>query len=62
MRSLWELDLGVGLLGRMRDEMLAGKEAKVLAGRGGGGAGKAGKKGESLGVVGEDDEKGSFGF
>ena len=29
MRSFRELDLGVKLWGRMRDEMLAGKEAKV---------------------------------
>lgn len=37
MRSFWELCLGFsGERGRMREEMLAGKEAK-LAGEGGGG-------------------------
>lgn len=64
MRSFREVDLGVEEWGRMRDEMLAGKEAKELeggGGGGGGGAGKSGKKGESVGVA-EEDEKGSFGF
>lgn len=37
MRSFWELRLGFSVeRGRMREEMLAGKEAK-LAGEGGGG-------------------------
>ena len=29
MRSFWDLCLGEGVRGRIREEMLAGKEAKV---------------------------------
>lgn len=63
--SLPEEDLGLGDWGRMREEMFAGKEAKVEGEGGGGGDGYVGKKGvgveEALGVVGVV-ENGYFGF
>lgn len=50
--SLDETCLGSGEVGRLRAEMLAGKETEEEAdGGGGGGDGKAGKNGSSLGGV-----------
>lgn len=62
-RSFLEEDLNFWVWGRMREEMLAGKEAKAEGEGGGGGEGYVGKKGAEeealvLGVV----EKGYLGF
>lgn len=64
MTSLWEAGLGEGVRGRMREEILAGNEAKVAdegGGGGGGGAGNEGKNGELEGGEGES-ENGCFGL
>lgn len=49
--SLEEEDLDLGGWGRMREEMLAGKEAKEEGDGGGGGDGYVGKNGGEFGVV-----------
>ena len=56
--SLEEGALDVGDWGRMREEMLAGKEAKAEGDGGEGGEGTAGKNGEWLGPLGVEVENG----
>lgn len=59
--SFFEEDLDFEDWGRMREDMLAGKEAKAEGEGGGGGEGYVGKKGVEALVVGVV-ENGYFGF